>query len=94
MGEYAVSAGTYGIDMSIGNIVAADNTLYITVPIVFKDKIYSIDLSNLGKDFNNSAWSELLGENFRRTMHSRCLKVPAQRQISRMPERTANCTRL
>jgi hypothetical protein len=62
MGEYAVSAGTYGIDMSIGNIVAADNTLYITVPIVFKDKIYSIDLSNLGKDFNNSAWSELLGE--------------------------------
>lgn len=62
MGEYAVSAGTYGIHMSIGNIVAADNTLYITVPILFKDKIYSIDLSNLGNDFNDSAWSELIGE--------------------------------
>ncbi len=62
MGEYAVSAGTYGINMSIGNIVAADNTLYITVPILFKDKIYSIDLSNLGNDFNDSAWSELIGE--------------------------------
>ncbi|MDE6365278.1 MAG: hypothetical protein K2L86_13630, partial [Lachnospiraceae bacterium] len=61
MGEYKVSAGTYGIDMSIGHIVAADNTLYISVPIVFKDKVYSLDLSNLGKDFNNSAWSELLG---------------------------------
>ena len=43
MGEYKVSAGTYGIDMSIGNIVAADNTLYISVPILFKDKIYSLD---------------------------------------------------
>lgn len=62
LGEYAVSAGTYGIHMSIGNIVAADNTLYITVPILFKDKIYSIDLSNLGNDFNDSAWSELIGE--------------------------------
>lgn len=62
MGEYKVSAGTYGIDMSIGNIVAADNTLYISVPILFKDKIYSLDMSNLGKDYNNSAWSELLGK--------------------------------
>ncbi len=62
MGEYEVRAGTFGFDMDIGNIVAADNTLYITVPIILKDKVYSLDLTNLGKDFNNSAWSELLGE--------------------------------
>ena len=62
MGEYEVRAGTYGFDMNIGNIVAADNTLYITVPLMLKDKVYSLDLTNLGKDFNNSAWSELLGE--------------------------------
>ena len=62
MGEYGVRAGTFGFDMDIGNIVAADNTLYITVPIILKDKVYSLDLTNLGKDFNNSAWSELLGE--------------------------------
>lgn len=61
MGEYDVSVGTYGIDMSIGSIVAADNTLYISVPMVFDD-VYSLDLSNLGTDFNNSAWSELLDE--------------------------------
>ncbi len=61
MGEYDVSVGTHGIDISIGTIVAADNTLYVTVPIVFDD-VYSLDLSNFGKDFNNSAWSELLDE--------------------------------
>ena len=39
MGEYEVRAGTFGFDMDIGNIVAADNTLYITVPLSLKDKV-------------------------------------------------------
>ncbi|MDE7478712.1 MAG: hypothetical protein K2M91_12340 [Lachnospiraceae bacterium] len=62
MASYDVSAGTYGINMSIGNIVAADNTLYVSVPLVFHDEVYSIDLTHLGRDFNNSAWSSLINE--------------------------------
>lgn len=62
MAEYDVSLGTYGIDMNIGNVVAADNTLYVSLPIVFQDEVYSLDLTNLGRDFNKSAWSDLMNE--------------------------------
>ena len=62
MAEYDVSLGTYGIDMNIGSIVAADNTVYVSVPIIFHDDVYSLDLTNLGKDFNNSALSSLMNE--------------------------------
>jgi len=62
MAEFDVSLGTYGIEMQVGNIVAADNTLYVSVPILFHEDVYSLDLTNLGRDFNNSAWSSLIGE--------------------------------
>lgn len=62
MAEYDVSLGTYGIDMNIGSIVAADNTVYLSVPLVFQDDVYSLDLTNLGRDFNKSAWSTLMNE--------------------------------
>lgn len=60
MAEYDVSLGTYGIDMNIGTIVVANNTLYVSVPIVFHEEVYSLDLTNLGRDFNDSAWSSLM----------------------------------
>lgn len=62
MAKYDVSLGTYGIDMNIGSIIAADNTVYLSVPIVFHDEVYSLDLTNLGRDFNSSGWSSLAGE--------------------------------
>ena len=63
MAEYDVSLGTYGIKMNIGKVVAADNTLYVIDPIVLQDGgVYSLDLTNLGRDFNNSALSDLMNE--------------------------------
>jgi len=62
MAEYDVSAGTYGINMNIGKVVAADNTLYVSVPMIFHDEVYSLELTNLGKNFNDSAWSTLMDE--------------------------------
>lgn len=62
MAELALSLGTYGIDMDLGKLIAADNTVYLSVPIIFQDKIYSFDLTNLGRDFNNSAWSKITNE--------------------------------
>ena len=62
MAECDLSLGTYGIEMSIGKLVAADNTLYLSAPIVFQDQVYSLDLTNLGRDFNKSAWSKIINE--------------------------------
>lgn len=62
MAQYDVSLGTYGIDMQVGSIIAADNTVYLSVPILFQEDVYSLDLTNLGRDFNNSAWSALIEE--------------------------------
>ncbi len=62
MAEYGLSAGAYGFKMNIGNIVAADNTLYLSAPMVFQKEVYSLELTNLGRDFNNSAWASLVGE--------------------------------
>lgn len=62
MAKYDVSLGTYGINMDIGSIIAADNTLYVSVPIVFHEEVYSLDLTNLGRDFNRSAWASLMEE--------------------------------
>ncbi len=60
MAEYDLSLGTYGIEMNIGKMVAANNTLYLSVPVAFQDQVYSLDLTNLGRDFNQSTWSEIL----------------------------------
>ena len=59
-GKYDVNLGTYGFDMELGSIVADNNTLYISSPLLFKEDVYSLDVTNLGRDFNNSAWAELL----------------------------------
>lgn len=58
--EYDIRVGTYGFNMEFGRLVAADNTLYISVPPVFRNEVYSLELTNLGRDFNGSAWSDLL----------------------------------
>lgn len=58
-GKYDVNLGTYGFDMELGSIVADNNTLYISSPLLFKEDVYSLDVTNLGRDFNNSAWAEL-----------------------------------
>lgn len=58
--KYDISVGTYGFNMEVGSIVAAGNTLYFTVPLVFEDEAYSVELTHLGRDFNRSAWSDLL----------------------------------
>lgn len=60
MAEYDLSLGTYGIEMNVGKMVAANNTLYLSVPVAFQDQVYSLDLTNLGRDFNQSAWAEIL----------------------------------
>ena len=62
MAEYGLDVGMYGFNMNVGNIIAADNTLYVSVPLVFQDDVYSLELTNLGRDFNNSAWSSFLDE--------------------------------
>ncbi|MEZ3430488.1 MAG: hypothetical protein K1W36_09610 [Lachnospiraceae bacterium] len=58
-GKYDVNLGTYGFDMELGSIVADNNTLYISSPLIFKEDVYSLDVTNLGRNFNNSAWAEL-----------------------------------
>ncbi len=62
MAEYNVSVGAFGFKMNVASIVAADNTLYLSAPLVFQKEVYSLELTNLGRDFNKSAWSGLLGE--------------------------------
>lgn len=59
MAEYGVSAGVYGFSMNVANVVAADNTLYLSAPMVLGSDVYSMELTNLGRDFNKSAWSAL-----------------------------------
>lgn len=54
-----VSVGMYGFNMSVGNIVVAKDTIYVGVPLLYDD-IYSVDLANFGRDFNNSAWADFL----------------------------------
>lgn len=62
LAECDVSVGTFGINMDIGNVVASGNMLYVRIPMIFQEEVYSLDLTNLGRDFNHSAWSELTGE--------------------------------
>lgn len=61
MAAFRLGAGTYGFSMDIGELVAADNTLYVSAPMLFKE-VYSLELTNLGRDFNQSVWSDLLGQ--------------------------------
>ncbi len=53
--------GAYGFDLSAGEFVASDNTLYVESPFFLGDNVYSVNLDNLGSEFNRSAWSDILG---------------------------------
>ena len=57
--KYSLSFGQSGMDISLGDIIAADNKLFLSVPLLF-DEVYSVDVTNLGEDFNASAWAEYL----------------------------------
>ena len=59
-GEYNLQAGAMGFNVDAGTIVADQNTLYVSSPVFLKDKVYSIDTKDLGKNFNNSVWAELM----------------------------------
>jgi hypothetical protein len=59
--ETSVSVGAYGISLSLGDLIYSDDTLYLKSKFIFKDNVYSINLENFAEDFNNSAWSDLLG---------------------------------
>ena len=75
MAEYDLSAGVYGFSMQVGSLIAADNTLYLSVPMAFESDVYSLELTNLGKNFNNSAWASLadttLPEDYSMTLFDR-----------------------
>jgi len=60
MAEYDLGVGAYGFSLDIASVIAADNTVYLSVPMVFQESIYSLELTDLGKNFNNSAWSSLM----------------------------------
>ncbi len=55
--KYSLSFGQSGMDISLGDIIAADNKLFLSIPLLFEE-VYSVDVTNLGEDFNASAWAE------------------------------------
>lgn len=58
-GKYDIGAGVYGFDVSLGEVTATEDTLYLSVPMFLKDT-YSLGLTRLGEEFNNSEWATLL----------------------------------
>lgn len=55
-----VGAGAYGISLDLGSITYADDAIYVKSRYLGSDT-YKVSLSNIAEDFNNSAWSTLLG---------------------------------
>ena len=49
----------YGFEMQFADIAATSDMLYISLPMFLKDT-YSLGLTQLGEDFNNSQWAALL----------------------------------
>lgn len=60
-GIYDLKLGVYGMDVDAASFVADNNTLYMASDLLFKDTVYCLDLENIGKDFDDSAWSDMLG---------------------------------
>ncbi|MBD5470288.1 MAG: hypothetical protein HDR19_04010 [Lachnospiraceae bacterium] len=54
-----IGVGVYGFEVQFADIAATSDTLYISLPMFLKDT-YSLGLTQLGKDFNNSQWAKLL----------------------------------
>jgi len=55
---YDIGIGVYGFETSFADIAATQDTLYISLPMFLKDT-YSVGLTQLGEDFNNSEWAKL-----------------------------------
>jgi hypothetical protein len=56
-----VEIGTYGIGLSLGNIIYSDNTMYFKSEKFLGSDVYSFDTGNFIENFNNSAWSTFTG---------------------------------
>jgi hypothetical protein len=56
-----INVGAYGISLPLGNLIYSDEKLYIKSDKIFDSDVYSIDCNSFVKDFNNSAWSQMLG---------------------------------
>lgn len=54
-----IGVGVYGFEVSFADIAATEDTLYVSLPMLLKDT-YSVGLTRLGEDFNNSQWAKLL----------------------------------
>lgn len=54
-----IGIGMYGFEMQFADIAATSDMLYISLPMFLKDT-YSLGLTQLGEDFNNSQWAALL----------------------------------
>lgn len=57
--QFDLKLGAYGFNMPVGSIVADGNVLYFDAPML-ADDVYSVDFTNFGDDFNNSAWAEIM----------------------------------
>lgn len=57
--EYDIGVGVYGFDVTIAELTASDDTLYLDFPMLLEDT-YSLGLTSLGEEFNNSEWALLL----------------------------------
>lgn len=55
---YDIGIGAYGFEVPFADIAATQDTLYISLPMFLKDT-YSVGLTQLGEDFNNSQWAKL-----------------------------------
>ncbi|MDE7207105.1 MAG: hypothetical protein K2N90_08130 [Lachnospiraceae bacterium] len=59
MASYDIGVGMYGFQIPFVEVAATSDTLYISLPQFLKDT-YRVGLTNLGEEFNNSEWAELL----------------------------------
>lgn len=58
--EAEMKASVANIELLKMNMTADDNMLYVSLPDFLKDT-YAVDTETLGKDYNASAWAEILG---------------------------------
>jgi hypothetical protein len=55
-----VGVGAYGFSINLGNLAYSDKNLYVQSRFLGSDA-YRLDFTNFAEDFNNSAWSTMLG---------------------------------
>ncbi len=59
--QSGIRLSAYNVELMQLDLTAADNILYLELPTVFSDT-YAVNFSTLGKDYQNSVWAQLLGE--------------------------------